>query len=329
MATSRRKSNVDISVPKVATNLTSCYCRKCRRNRNAKDFYDATDNLLDSNGKMSVCRFCIKDLYESFYVKNHDIYDSIYQICKLLNVRYETESIEALEKHIGSMEEKGKNIDQIFGTYLSKLKIANFGRRDIEIEDFTFNEPIRYDSDRLNPDSYGDGVVDELEQFWGKKLTEEQYQYLESEMDRYKKTHKCDTAAEESLLRQICFAELDIREAREGGKSSSGAVETLQKLMKTASVDPAKTAIAGAGKSQDTFSSFIKLIEQNEPADYYKDKTLFKDYDNIGPNYFEKYITRPLKNFITQSRDFNVEEGDSDLDDDNIDPFDILDGSDA
>lgn len=324
MVASRRRRNVDIGVPKIAAELTSCYCRKCQKTRSAKDFYDATDVFLDSNGKMSICRFCVKNIYEEKYVKNNDIYDSIYQTCKILNVRYEPVSVEALEKHIRSMEEKGRVIDQVFGIYLSKLKISDFGQRDISGEDFTFHETIKYNSDRLDSETYDEDVINELESFWGVGLTPKQYQFLESEMDRYKKTHKCDTAAEESLLRQICFAELDIRQAREGQTSTSGAVETLQKLMKTASVDPAKTAIAGAGKSQDTFSSFIKLIEQNDPADYYQDKGLFKDYDNIGPKYFEKYVTRPLKNFITQSRDFNVDETNDDLDDDAIDPFEIL-----
>jgi hypothetical protein len=320
---SRRKTNVDVGIPKIATDLSSCYCRKCQRNRNGKDFYDATDILLDTNGKMSVCRYCIKDLYESFFVKKNDIYDAIYQVCKLINVRYETSAIESTIKHIGSLDEKGKVIDQVFGAYLSKLKIADFGRRDVEAEDFTFHEPIRYDSEGIDPNLFGEGTVDYLETFWGKGLKADQYQFLEGEMDRYKRTHKCDTAAEESLLRQICFTELQLREARQAGDSVSGAVETLQKLMKTASVDPAKATVANAGKSQDTFSSFIKTIEQNEPADFYKDKELFKDFDGVD-FYFQKYVTRPLKNFITQSRDFNVsDENNADLDDDIFDLSEI------
>jgi hypothetical protein len=61
------------------------------------------------------------------------------------------------------------------------------------------------------------------------------------------------------------------------------------------------------------------LIEETEPAEYYADKTMFKDFDNIG-FYFEKYVTRPLKNFVMGSRDFNVEtEKDGDDDDDSFD----------
>ena len=88
--------------------------------------------------------------------------------------------------------------------------------------------------------------------------------------------------------------------------------------MRTASVDPAKANMASSGKSLDTFSAFIKTIEETEPAEYYKDKALFKDFDNIN-FYFEKYVRRPLKNFVTGSRDFNV---DADTDDEEYDDYD-------
>jgi len=92
-----------------------------------------------------------------------------------------------------------------------------------------------------------------------------------------------------------------------GGKSGdASAIKRLQDLMKTASVDPGKASLANSGKAKETFSSFVKVIEENEPASYYEDKKLFKDFDDID-FYFKKYVTRPLKNFVTQSRDFNVE----------------------
>ena len=84
-------------------------------------------------------------------------------------------------------------------------------------------------------------------------------------------------------------------------------VKELQDLMKTASLDPAKASAINSGKSQDTFGGIVKLIEEAEPAEHYKDKELFKDYDNIVL-YFYNYVTRPLKNFITGSRDFSLAE---------------------
>ena len=57
-------------------------------------------------------------------------------------------------------------------------------------------------------------------------------------------------------------------------------------------------------------------IEQTTPAEYYKDQTLFKDFDGLG-EYFKRMITRPIKNIIfgTDERDteyYVKDEGDSD-----------------
>ena len=90
--------------------------------------------------------------------------------------------------------------------------------------------------------------------------------------------------------------------------------------MKTAAIDPNKANASGQGKGKESFSAFIKMIEETEPADFYKDKGLFKDFDNVE-FYFEKYVTRPLKNFIMGSRDFNVE-AEKEFDDED-DTFDI------
>jgi hypothetical protein len=153
---------------------------------------------------------------------------------------------------------------------------------------------------------------EDLAYYWGTGLNEEDYAYLEKELSEWKKTHRCDTKAEESLLREICLTALAIRKERAAQHSPKSLVKDLQDLMKTASVDPAKTAQANSGKSLDTYSSFIKIIETKEPAEYYKDKMLFRDFDKLD-KYFKDYVTRPLKNFVTQSRDFNVEvEEDSD-----------------
>ena len=155
--------------------------------------------------------------------------------------------------------------------------------------------------------------------FWGDNYEYEDYIYLEKELAEWKKTHKADTKAEEMLLKEICHKSLEIRKSRERNGNSADLVKQLQDLMKTAAVDPSKTSSIGAGKSQETFSAFIKTIEETEPAEYFKDKELFKDFDNLD-FYFKKYLTRPLKNFITQSRDFNVssEEDEEELDFDTI-----------
>ena len=58
------------------------------------------------------------------------------------------------------------------------------------------------------------------------------------------------------------------------------------------------------------------MIEKYTPAEYYKDKKLYRDYDNLG-EYISRFLFRPLKNlmFGTQDRDYEYyvkDEGDTD-----------------
>jgi hypothetical protein len=207
----------------------------------------------------------------------------------------------------------------LFGYYKSKLtSFAQLNQSGI----LTFSEPVNFISDNPMQDNEVKNP-EYFKQFWGEGLSFDDYSYLETELDDWKKTHRSDTKAEVTLLKEICFKMLEIRKKRNvDAGSTGGLVKELQDLMKTASIDPGKASLANAGKSQDTFSSFIKTIEENEPADYYKDKGLFKDYDNIEW-YFDRFLRRPLKNFITGSRDFSLE-GPDDSDDGEIDIPEIL-----
>ena len=314
--TRRKLTNTGTIPPSSKTKTFDSWCRKCMQMKSSSQFYDATDHLLDTNGKMSICKDCINDLFMTTLQSEIDLNRTFLKVCRTLNIAYNEEAIGATLKHKETIENKGTIVENLFSIY--KMKIVSVAKRDISrdssVIDLTFCEPQFYT--QINPITEDDeGDVVDVKKRWGTNYTDEQYDWLEFELSNWQKSHKCDTQAEETLLIEICHKKLEIRTEREGGKAAASKVKELQDLMKTANVDPAKTAIAGGGKSQDTFSSFIKTIENEDPAEYYKDKELFKDFDNIGW-YFRKYITRPLKNFITQSRDFNIEYDDGDDDDD-------------
>jgi hypothetical protein len=211
------------------------------------------------------------------------------------------------------MENNGKNVGKFFGIYKAKLyTVVNSVdyTQKAGMEDFTFREPV------IKPENISSNNVPnayELKMRWGDNLDMTDYIWLETELSEWKKTHKCDTKAEVTLLEQICLTELAIRGARSEGRAPGALIKELQDLMKTANLDPAKTSVAGSGKSQDTYSAFIKTIEENEPAEYFTDKKLFKDFDNLD-FYFKTYITRPLQNFVTQSRNFDVTSEEEDFD---------------
>lgn len=286
----------------------------------AKDFYDAVDaGLIDANGLMSICKKACNELFDKFLASENSYEKAILKMCRVLNLKYSDDAINAALKQMETYKERGTESTSFFSLYKGKLYTTSKTSNRIESHniDLQYEEVTQINITGKN--TLSDFNEDELEkdviEFWGEGYETEDYEWLEKTFADWKKTHKSDTMAEESLLKEIVFKQFEIRKARKNELSTAALVKELQDLMKTASVDPSKTSLSNSGKAQETFSSFIKMIEENEPASYYsdEDKKLFKDFDNIE-YYFDKYVRRPLKNFITGSRDFNVD-GESEDDD--------------
>ena len=50
----------------------------------------------------------------------------------------------------------------------------------------------------------------------------------------------------------------------------------------------------------------LAAISQYTPEEYYKDKALYKDFDNIS-GYFDRFVKRPLKNLMFGSNERDSE----------------------
>ena len=48
------------------------------------------------------------------------------------------------------------------------------------------------------------------------------------------------------------------------------------------------------------------MISKYTPEEYYKDKTLYKDFDGIG-DYFKRFVLRPLRNLQLGTTDRDKE----------------------
>jgi hypothetical protein len=291
------------------------------KNLKPSEFFTSVDDL-DSNGVFSICKNCCDHLYEGYFRTERDMARAILKTCRKINLKFDEGAVESAKLHIATKKENGTDVNSVIGTYKSKLVPSqknNFGDKVTSL-DLTFIEP-NIVLPLAHPLDSSESSTAELQQKWGKNYNFEDYEYLEREYSEWEKTNSCETKAEKKLIIEICHKSLEIEKRREEtGTTPSNLVKELQEIMKTAAVDPSKANAAGAGRTLETFSGIIKIIEETEPADYFEDKEMFKDFDKIGW-YFRKYITRPLKNFITQSRDFNVADDDSEDDDSEFEDF--------
>lgn len=270
-------------------------CLLCGKNGKETKFYKARNPKYQFFGKIPWCFSCIKDKYDEFYKKYEDSKKSMYELCRFLDIPFVLNIYEIAKSR---WQESGVELFQGYITYYSSVGWKKAG--------ITFMDSDKIENlDKPDNDYTSEDVDKELIFKWGEGFSPSDYIYLENELAECEKTLKCDTWAESTLLREICIKKLEVRNRRKQGSDTKDVLKELQELMKTCAIDPAKT-MTNSSKSLDTFGEWIKDIEQYSPAEWFKDKKKYKDMDGLD-DYLKKYITRPIKNFITGSRDFNVD----------------------
>lgn len=280
------------------------YCRKCQKTMPLSKFYEATNPQIDTNGFMSVCRECCADIYDMYFSLYNNFEIALKLTCQDLDVRFSEDALKQTQSHIEKLLSQGKKADKVFGYYKSKL--GSTGKNNEKLDSLRFKDS---EFEKIINNEVSDDIDDDLILFWGKGFDSiDDYIFLETELGNWKQTHKCDNQAEITLLREICIKILEIRKAREIKDSTSNLQKELQELMKTASVDPAKANVASAGKSQDAWGVWVKDIEQFRPAEWHDQQEKYKDMDGLIA-YIKDYIIRPIKNFVTGQRDFQISDG--------------------
>lgn len=311
---------------KTGVTLETNYCRKCMQQLPAKEFYECSDaGFFDSNGLMSVCKDCIQKTYDRIFQETNSIEKTIHKLCTSLNVRYSNEAVSAAKAHINTLLEGGKTVNAIFSIYKMKLVATKNSMDKSGMEDMTYEDVgTIYTSESVNVKETP--IPEEIWDFWGRDIARADIEFLERNYTNFKQTHSAETYAQIVLLKEVCYTMLSIKRLRANGDDTAEPVKELQSLMKNLAISPnvANTQTQSQNKSEDTFGLWIQDIEREEPAQWLKTDPrgdMYRDVGNVD-EYFQKYIVRPLKNFITGSKDFNTED-----DDNSEDEFkDITDG---
>ncbi len=285
----------------------SSYCRKCMQIKPKESFSKTTTPDIDKTNCMSLCKKCVDELYEKILVsENGSIQKTILKLCKLLNVIYYEPAIESSLKHI---ETKQSDPNKVFGLYRAKtLVLLRDNVSDLNV-DLTYQDnPIvnSVEKNILQDDEFKEAR--DLKAFW-QTSDKSDLEFLENEFANFKKTNKADTHAEKILLKQVCYKLLDMDKDRKAGKSTDASLKQLMSIMEKMLISPNTVNAANSGENLDTFGSWIADIEKNEPAQWLEGdgKELYKDVEDVE-GYFQKYFVRPLRNFILQAKDWNIDD---------------------
>jgi hypothetical protein len=78
------------------------YCRRCMQSKKVKEFFKATDVVLDKNGHQSICKDCISELYVLYYNMDKSIDRAMLRLCRLINWKYDSNTLESAKKQLAT-----------------------------------------------------------------------------------------------------------------------------------------------------------------------------------------------------------------------------------
>lgn len=307
MASRSKRTKVKEFTSPTGVVLTESYCRRCMKNKKPTEFYKATDRELDSNGLFSVCKQCILELYDVHYLVERTLDKTILKLCRILNIIYDPAAVDSVRNQINNAQGGTRKIPNAFSIYVMRLGSMYARGKGMESQedfDMTFNgvsqdEVDRMDSELATPDA-----------FWGDKYSPDQLDFLEREYANFKMSYSPDAHADVVLLKRVCKKLLAIREEEDSsGKNVGNLEKQLMALMKELAISPAHASAASGGKSIDAFGVWVADIEKTKPAEWLAEdgRELHFDVDNVH-EYYENYVARPIRNYLTGTSNFNLVE---------------------
>lgn len=319
--------------PKVEVNEEyKCTCCGHKFKRQETNFGKSKSPIYKgNNGYLSICRNCVAELYEQ-YVKFYDNDENAAaeRICQITDMYFD-ETLWASSRKIS--ESRGGQSRNRISTYISRLNLACAGGtttysdtlvkrwadEDIEAEAQAAEEAEKEPEEEpeAEPEEAAPPVAEDVVRRFGSGFEPGDYESMQYEYDDWVERYgdPIDKRQEE-LYVSICFMKQNLRKLLQKGDSNIGAAANSYR----AQIDAATTEIedrkrkAEAEKQLTPVGEMIRDIEEFCPAEYYKDKKLFADFDGLK-EYIERFMFRPLRNLLTGSKELDKEFSLSDSED--------------
>ena len=312
--------NVEIKIPRSASlydeskHKYKCTCCGKGFTRQNGYFQKSNDVLFQANnGYLPWCKECT-DKYvtqmTALYSNNEEL--AMKDFCQRAGWNYDLTALVASRETYSGHRDRSR-----ISHYSAKKNLNCDGRK-------TYIDTLKYDYEnkqneivtskeqaKANDLSVSASAVDR----WGVGFTEIDYKNLDDHYRMLKKNNpNCDNN-QEIFIKSLCNINmLMVRALTKGdSKEYSNLVDQYTKTFKQAGL---KTIEEKDSSNDEVVGVTLQTISQFTPEEFYKDKELYSDWDEIG-KYFERHVCRPMENIMTGSdiRDkeyFVPENGDDD-----------------
>lgn len=297
----------------MAKRPTTSVCVSCQREYPIDKFYPRiVDDKFSPDGVIPYCADCCEEIVRENLTKVNSLESAMWLTCAKLDVPFIRKVFEKVEEQKSKYQQKsGKKdseytlfkyyYDYLWGSKSMGTAIdvwIDFSNTDVSMGEIS---SLKKSEEALNRE------IEKLELDWGVQGDIEDYKFLVYNFDKYTKDVGEMTPQQEDLYRDLCLARLEKRKIEE--KKLDGDLTKVQNrilnLMHKLNLDRFEDNQPKTLSEEFLFDK-IRMVEQTMPADFYKDKNLYKDMTKKR-KLMTDLVYRPLANTLTGSRDFNID----------------------
>lgn len=198
--------------------------------------------------------------------------------------------------------------EALIGNYIKRTNLGQYKMRTFDTtmgEGFYFTgEKSGVDMQKVEKSKPEEQIDPKLIEKWGGGLQSNlDYNTLEEHYRYLKSANPNSDSNQEIFISDLCYTKMQqMKAVREGRVDDYNKLtESYRKTFLQAGL---KTVRDTNINEEFTIGVNAEAIEKYTPSEYYRNKSLYKDYDNIG-EYIERFLLRPLRNLMhgTSDRD--------------------------
>lgn len=278
-----------------------CSCCGRRFKKQATNFSYSWSPIYNGNNHyLTTCCNCVDDMLEQYTSICGSQDEAIKRICMKFDI-YFNETI------LNSVKKEDANRSRI-KTYIRQTNLhQNAGKTYDTYLAEQSGDGIETFEDAQNLALEGERITKAMFDRW-QGVSKDDMIFLEEHYKMLKKQNPNVDSNGEIFIRDLCTTKLLQTKAIKSNDIAS--YDRLTKLYRDTFVQAGLKTVQEEDKSNDNpLGVNAAIISQYTPEEFYKDKTLFKDFDGIE-DYMERHVLRPLRNLVfndsKRDPEFNV-----------------------
>ena len=285
---------------------SKCVCCSCGEPLALTKFYKS-NSVFYADGHLPICKECFSSKFGHFAAEYHSNKMAMQRMCMTFDIYFNEVAFDSCDTDDST----------VLGNYFRKLNLSQHKGKTFEDsikEGFDLSgdrKPVKETQEVVNVDGDDEenenaDMIDPTDiEKWGAGLEPTDYTILNSHYRLLSSSNpQCDGNAEIFII-DLCYTKMQqmkaVRESR---------VDDYKKLtesyIKSFTQAGLKTVKDTNAMEDFTIGVNAETIEKYTPAEYYKNRSLYKDHDNIG-DYIDRFLLRPLRNLMRGTKDRDAE----------------------